>query len=383
MSRESITRPPQMRNGGSPPAHLPSSTATPLDPPRWLAPPQRTPEPQPPVRASDAASSASAHYEEINSQMMISFHGQALAECAELTAHAQRVETVRSVALAVWRRQEDAKHAQALAEEADMRRRHNDAYRAITDGFAIDLDILAVEMASWHGADDGMVFFAMKHRKDNADAQGYHDVHAAAVTYAPQKAATCANVLAASCQQEDDAHAKEFASAANKRNRREAALSAAQLKYVAQLGFTSSNEFFAWVAECNASWDGAVVEAPNRTPALAERASSNDKEAAGRTRNLTAANMATMVFVEDMRRKEMAGAAHHWAVAECNTALVLPTSGDNASALTMMPLATPMAVLSSPPRPTSYVGAVLSNIEGGAHATPLVIAPSPQPSVEP
>jgi hypothetical protein len=40
---------------------------------------------------------------------------------------------------------------------------------------------------------------------------------------------------------------------------------------MAQLGFTSSSEFFAWVAECNASWDGAVAEAPNRTPALAEK----------------------------------------------------------------------------------------------------------------
>jgi hypothetical protein len=39
-----------MRNGGLPPAHLPSSTATPLDPLRWLAPPQCAPEPQPPVQ---------------------------------------------------------------------------------------------------------------------------------------------------------------------------------------------------------------------------------------------------------------------------------------------------------------------------------------------
>jgi hypothetical protein len=134
---------------------------------------------------------------------------------------------------------------------------------------------------------------------------------------------------------------------------------------MAQLGFMSSNEFFAWVAECDASRDGAVAEAPNRTPALAERASANDKEAAGHTRNSTAANMATTVFVEDTRRKEMAGTAHHQAVAKCNTALVLPTSGNNALAPTMMPLATPMAVLSYPPRPTSYVGAVLINIEGG------------------
>ncbi len=76
-----------------PPVHLPSSTATPLDPLCWLAPPQCAPEPQPPVRVSDAATSALAHYNEIISQQMISLYEQALAECAELAAHAQRVET--------------------------------------------------------------------------------------------------------------------------------------------------------------------------------------------------------------------------------------------------------------------------------------------------
>ncbi len=78
-------------------------------------------------------------------------------------------------------------------------RRH---FRAITDGFAIDLDILAVEMASWHGADNAMALLAMKRREDDAKAQGYLDGRAA---MAPQKAATRANILAASRRQEDDA----------------------------------------------------------------------------------------------------------------------------------------------------------------------------------
>ncbi len=103
-----------------PPAHLPSSTATPLDPLRWLAPPQRAPEPIPPVCASDAATSALAHYDKIISQQMISLYKQALAKCAELAVHAQRVETAQSVALAAWQCQEDAAHAQALAKEADI-----------------------------------------------------------------------------------------------------------------------------------------------------------------------------------------------------------------------------------------------------------------------
>jgi hypothetical protein len=127
----------------------------------------------PPVHASDAATSALAHYNEIISQWMISLYEQALAKCAELAAHAQRVETARSVALAAWRRQEDAAHVQALAEEADIRRHRDDTFRTITDGFAIDLNILAVEMASWHGADDAMAMLAMKRCEDDANAQGY------------------------------------------------------------------------------------------------------------------------------------------------------------------------------------------------------------------
>ncbi len=127
---------------------------------------------------------------------------------------------------------------------------------------------------------------------------------------------------------------------------------------MAQLSFTSSNKFFAWVADCDMSRDGAVAEAPNCTPALAEteRASADNKEAAGHTRNLTAADMATTVFVEDTQHEEMAGAAHHRAVAKCDTALVLPTSGDNALAPMMMPLATLMAMLSSPPLPYFICG---------------------------
>ncbi len=163
---------------------------------------------------------------------------------------------------------------QALAEEADIRRHRDDTFRAITNGFAIDLNILAVKMASWHGADDAMELLAMKRREDNANAQGYLDGRAAK---ALQNAAARVNMLATSRCQEDDAHAKAFASKADKRTRRETTLRATQLQYVAQLGFKSSSEFFAWVAECDASGDGAVAEAPNRTPALAEKALAEER----------------------------------------------------------------------------------------------------------
>jgi hypothetical protein len=298
MDQNPLPYPLQMRNGGSPPAHLPSSMATPLDPLRWLVPPQRAPEPQPPVHASDAATSALAHYEEIMSQQMISLHKQALAECAKLAAHAQRVETAQSVALAAWQHQEDAAHAQELAEEADIRRHCNDTFRAITNGFTIDLNILAVEMASWHGADDAMALLAMKHCEDDANTQGYLDGHAA---MALQKAATRANVLAASRQWEDNAYAKAFASVTDKRNHRETTLRANQLRYMAQLSFTSTSEFFAWVAECNASWDGAVAEAPNRTLPLAKKSLTEERH-----RHETAAQEKALADKANKRRQAAA-----------------------------------------------------------------------------
>jgi hypothetical protein len=67
------------------------------------------------VRASDAATSALAHYDEIISQRIFN---QALAECAKLAAHAQWAMTALSITMATWQRQEDAAHAQALAEKA-------------------------------------------------------------------------------------------------------------------------------------------------------------------------------------------------------------------------------------------------------------------------
>ncbi len=79
------------------------------------------------------------------------------------------------------------------------------------------------------------------------------------------------------------------------------------------------------------------------------KASANNKEAAGRARNLPTANMAATVFVVDTNRLETPGAMPHQAAAECNTALVLPLLDNKASAPVIPPLATPMAVSSPPP----------------------------------
>jgi hypothetical protein len=59
---------------------------------------------------------------------------------------------------------------------------------------------------------------------------------------------------------------------------------------------------------------------------------------------------------------------------------LLAEENDDASALTMPPLAPPTAVSSPPHRPTSYVDAVLSTMGGSTRVTSLALAPSAIPS---
>jgi hypothetical protein len=80
---------------------------------------------------------------------------------------------------------------------------------------------------------------------------------------------------------------------------------------VAQLGFTPSSKFFAWVAECNASRDGAVAEVPNRTPALAKKALAEERcchETA--TQEKALANEANERCQAAAREKALADEAH-------------------------------------------------------------------------
>jgi hypothetical protein len=285
---------------------------------RWLFPLERAPPPPRDVagcsgngsscelarstsngHASGVATVTLAHYEEIISEIMISLTEQALAECAELAAHAQQVGTARSTALAVWRCQEDAANMQALAKEAGMQRHCDDTLRSINDGFAINLDIIAVEVASWHDkVDDAMALLAMQRRKDDADAQGYHDGRAAATANVLQKAAARVNMLAGSRSQEDDTHTKAFTSAADKRNCWEATLLATLPKYTHHLGFGSYDDFVAWRAEHEAL---AADEggAPEQASALCERVPITDMELGGHAWDSPPTEMTATAFGKD------------------------------------------------------------------------------------
>jgi hypothetical protein len=120
-----------------------------------------------------------------------------------------------------------------------------------------------------------------------------------------------------------------------------------------------------------------MVEAVKRSLASAERVSADDKEVASRARDSTAANMAATVFVVDTWHQKTAGAMQHQAVAKHGIALVLLPSSNKALASMMPPLATPMAMLSSPTCPTTYAAVVFSTMGGGPHGTSFALAPSP------
>jgi hypothetical protein len=210
MSQDPLPCPPQMRNDGLPRAHLSPSPATLLGLPHWLAPPQCAPELLTPECASWVATFAKANFDAILSKWMIALYQEGLAQYAEQAARTQQVEATQSATLAKWQRQEDAVQVQLLTTEADMHHRQNDTLHTITNGFAINLDILAVRVASWNGVEDVLVLLVMRQHEDNTQMQRFHDNHAATAARAPWKAATRANVLVASCHQEGKVHTRHL-----------------------------------------------------------------------------------------------------------------------------------------------------------------------------
>jgi hypothetical protein len=83
MSQDSLPCPPQIRNSGSPPAHLSLSNTTPLDAPSWLLTPQRTPD----CVEGIAGSAVLAHHGEIHNNLMIALRLELIAQNAELARH--------------------------------------------------------------------------------------------------------------------------------------------------------------------------------------------------------------------------------------------------------------------------------------------------------
>jgi hypothetical protein len=139
-----------------------------------------------------------------------------------------------------------------------MQRRHDNTLRMITDGFAINLANLTVEVASWDGANKAMVLLAMVQRNDAVNTQRLHEELAATAAKAPQKVAVRATKLAVSRSQEDDGHTQALTTAAAKRGRGKARNRANMQKHARLLGFGSYNDYIAWRARCEALVDDEV-----------------------------------------------------------------------------------------------------------------------------
>jgi hypothetical protein len=133
------------------------------------------------------------------------------------------------------------------------------------------------------------------------------------------------------------------------------------------------------LARRSLTYDRCCWELVQFAAALAAKASANNKEVASRVQNSPTANMAATVFVADTHRSEMPDAVPHQAVAKRNTALMLPLLDNKELAQAIPPLATPMAMSSSPPHSMTYMGAVLSTRGGSSRARSLTISLSPQP----
>ncbi len=158
MSRDYLPCPPQMRNGGLPPAHLSFSLEfTLLHPCHWLAPPQHAPERHAPDCVIYVATYALAQYNAIIDDRAINLLKVHLAHCAKHAEHVQQADTTQSTALAKWQCQEDATITNVLAKEVDMQSRHNDSLCTITDDFTIELDSRRIMVPS-NGMDDVPAF---------------------------------------------------------------------------------------------------------------------------------------------------------------------------------------------------------------------------------
>jgi hypothetical protein len=177
-------------------------------------------------------------------------------------------------------------------------------------------------------------------------------------------------VLAALRRQEDKACTQAFASATTKQGHWEATICTSLTqyeKYLAEYDTCSS----AYNAS-KASQDTTAVEVAECAEALAKLASANR-----RCRKLAecAAVLVEAALVEAALAEYNAQKRVSW-----DTVAVEAAEHATALAPTMPPSASPMAVLSFPPCPTSYVDAVLSNMGGTPHATPLAVTPLALPS---
>ena len=343
MSREYLPCPPQMRNDGPPPAHLSSSSAFALGESRWLYPPQRAPDTlRPPI------SGFLTQCEQIENTSR-----EKMRNGGTPPAHLDKAE-----------------HAKAFDDEW-LRLKEEALIRIDEEHCGLRPPFVATNITD---------FLRSVEATDARNRQALEAL---------------------------DARNRQALEAVETRHRQALALEAHIVYDAPALPTTTSPELPAMLSPSpcpTLSYLGAVLNttggghsslhATSPTVAvptslsvvkevLAERTSANDIEADGRTWALPPTDMPATAIGEDTQHTATDDATPRRVVAERNTPGMLPTLDDTSSSLELTPAAILTESLSSPPWPTTYVGAVLSNMGERAHATPLAVTPSPQSSAEP
>ena len=324
MSGESLPCPPQMSNGGSPPAHLSSSSAFALGESRWLYPPQRAPDAlRPPI------SGFLTQCEQIENTSR-----EKMRNGGTPPAHLDKAERAKAFD-DEWLR---------LKEEALIR--FDEERHGLRPPFvATNInDFLRSVDATDARNRQALEAFETRHR------QAY-DAPAVPTTTSPE----LLDMLSPSPRP-----------------------TSSYLGAVLNTNGGGHSSSHSTPPTVTVPTSLSVVK-----EVLTERTSANDKEADGRTRALPPTDMTAKAIGEDTQRPMTDDATPRRVVAERNTPGMLPTSDDTSLSPEITLAATLTESLSSSPRPTTYVGAVLSNMGERAHATPLAVTPSPQSSAEP
>ncbi len=152
------------------------------------------------------------HYDALTKANTIALSREILAQRAELAEHAQRVEAMRSTALAEWCHQEDAAQAKAFSDKADMHRHHDPALQAIMAARNIRLANFRSMVVYYVRAEESMHATALveTHRcNDAAYTKQFHDNCTADVATATHRVA---RAVAKKQSEEDAFHSHLFAS---------------------------------------------------------------------------------------------------------------------------------------------------------------------------
>jgi hypothetical protein len=368
MSREYLLCPPQMRNGGPPPAHLSSSTA--FAESRCLYPPQRAPD-----TLGQSISDFLAQCRQIETdgrEALVAHHEECHRYWAENMRNGGSPPAHLSSSTAFALKKDFSRHREEaeLNNELIDRRRHDKATRAMAiDGEGLRLmteERRRNKTACATAFDDKWLRLTEEARIAFDDEEHRHSRHLAVLfEQVRQNEAACTNLLA----EEVNLLAAEC------RGTNLLAKECRRNKASRAKGFDNAWLCLKLKEEARITFDDEECCHRRHLAALLKRLRHCQEAAA------QAAVSAVLLLAEDRRRHEAHELATHMrSLAASRDCANIEAIAYEAPALPTTTSPEPPAMLSPSPRPTSsYLGAVL-NINGGGHSSlhsmsPTVAAP--------